>query len=256
MPATDLPLLIDAARAAGQIAMLHWRADPKTWKKSDDSPVSAADLDVDAALRDALCGARPRYGWLSEESPDDGTRLGAEHCFIVDPIDGTRAYLDGQVDWGLSLAVAEGGQITAGVVHMPAKDLTYTAAIDEGAFLNGEQIGATSATSTRDATLLTSKATYASANWKEGVPHFSRKFRPSMAYRMALVGEGRYDAMMTLKLAWEWDIAAGSLIAAEAGAIVTDRRGGPLRFNSETRRTNGVLAAPAGLHAAILDALA
>ncbi len=255
MPATDLPLLIDAALAAGEIARAHWRQDPETWTKADHSPVSAADLEVDAAMAQALRSARPDYGWLSEESPDDSTRLDARHCFVLDPIDGTRAFLKGEEIWAVSLAVTEGPEVTAAVVHLPARDLTFTAAKGQGARLNGALLTVSTRPDPEGARLLASKPTYAAQHWRY-LPGFERMFRPSLAYRIACVGRGRADAMLTLRPAWEWDVAAGSLIAAEAGARVTDRHGAPLSFNTPGRRSDGVLAANPALHNAIRAALA
>ncbi len=256
MPASDdLPLLIDAALTAGDIACRHWGGAPRIWTKSDDSPVSAADLEVDAALREALLAARPGYGWLSEESRDDPARLHREHCFILDPIDGTRAFLNNEKTWAISLAVAQGSAIAAAVVHLPARGRTYTAAAGRGAWLNGRPLVASARGEPDGARLLASRPTYAAQNWSR-VPAFERMFRSSLAYRIACVGEGRADAMLTLRPAWEWDVAAGALIAAEAGARVTDRFGGPLRFNTPGRRSQGVLAANPVLHDAIRAALA
>lgn len=256
MPETDLALLRRAATDAGEIALGYWRNEPEIWTKPDASPVSSADLAVDTALRERLSAARPEYGWISEESEDDLDRLSRETVFIVDPIDGTRAYLDGAAEWALSLAVARAGEVTAAVVHLPARGLTYGAAKGQGATLNDVPIAASRVTRPEGATMLASRPTYAAAHWQGEVPRFKRQFRSSMAWRLALVAEARFDAMMTLKPAWEWDIAAGSLIAAEAGARVTDRRGAALRFNSTARRTDGILAAPGRLHGAILSALA
>lgn len=246
---------MDAATAAGEIAMSHWRRAPTTWTKADRSPVSAADLEVDRAARDALLSARPDYGWLSEESPDDPGRLDRRHCFILDPIDGTRAFLKEEETWGVSLAVADGGRVTAAVIHMPAKGLTYSAAAGGGACLNGEPIHVSARSDPDGARLLASKPTYGGTNWTR-MPRFERMFRPSLAYRIACVAEGRADAMLTLRDAWEWDTAAGALIAAEAGARVTDRHGGELRYNSPEGKSAGVLTANPALHGAIRAALA
>ena len=120
--APDLALLEQAAREAGAIALRFWRQSPQVWDKPDGAgPVTEADLAVNAHLERLLRGARPDYGWLSEESPDDPARLAAEHCFIVDPIDGTRAFIDGQVGFSHALAVVRRGEPVAGVVHLPAQ---------------------------------------------------------------------------------------------------------------------------------------
>lgn len=237
--------------------MRYWRRDPQSWDKgSDQGPVSEADLAVNQHLEQLLRAARPDYGWLSEETPDDTARLAATSCFIIDPIDGTRAFLEGQEGFSLSLAIATGDRVTAGVVHVPARHETYMATADSLATLNGAPIKVED----RDidgATALAGKVVLAPINWKDQVlPPMIRSFRSSIAWRLALVAEGRFNAMMALRPSWEWDLAAGSLIAERAGARVTDRRGHPLTFNQPTARLDGIVAAGPGLSAEILARLA
>ncbi len=255
MPAADLALLVTAAREAGEIALGHWRRDPEVWDKGGNDPVSEADFAVDRHLRERLLAARPGYGWLSEETPDSADRLGCERVFIVDPIDGTRAFVDGQETWAHSLAVTEAGEVTAGVVFLPAKNRLYAAALGEGARLEGALIAASPRTEAPGARVLANRTNFEPGNWTVPPDDLERSFRPSLAYRLALVGEGRFDAMLTLRDAWEWDIAAGALIAAEAGGIVTDRTGAPIRFNAPGARAPGVLAAAPGVHGALLARL-
>lgn len=255
MPAADLALLVTAAREAGEIALGHWRRDPEVWDKGGNDPVSEADFAVDRHLRERLLAARPGYGWLSEETPDSADRLGCERVFIVDPIDGTRAFVEGQETWAHSLAITEAGEVTAGVVFLPAKNRLYAAALGEGARLEGALIAASFRTEAPGARVLANRANFEPGNWTVPPDDLERSFRPSLAYRLALVGEGRFDAMLTLRDAWEWDIAAGALIAAEAGGIVTDRTGDPIRFNAPGARAPGVLAAAPGVHGALLARL-
>ncbi len=128
--AADLALLGAAAIEAGAIARRHFKQGAKVWDKGDgQGPVTEADFDVNDHLRDALVGARPGYGWLSEESDPLGdlTRLGADPVFVVDPIDGTRAFIDGQPGFAHALAVVHRGQPVAAVVYLPMMDLTYAA---------------------------------------------------------------------------------------------------------------------------------
>lgn len=235
--------------------MGYWRDNPEVWDKGTDDPVSEADFAVDRHLRNSLLAARPDYGWLSEETPDTDDRLGHERLFIVDPIDGTRAFVDGQETWAHSLAVAERGQVTAGVVFLPAKNRLYAAAIGQGATRNGAGIAVACRTEVSGATVLSNRASFDPRRWAVPPTDLSRSFRPSLAYRLALVAEGRFDAMLTLRDAWEWDIAAGALIANEAGAVVTDRRGDPLAFNSPAGKAPGVLTAGPALHAQLLARL-
>jgi myo-inositol-1(or 4)-monophosphatase len=249
----DLALLISAARAAGRIALRYWRNSPKSWEKPDGTgPVTEADLAVNDALATTLRTARPDYGWLSEESPDSADRMSARRCFIVDPIDGTRAFMNGEDSFAIALGIAEDGDMLAGVVFLPALDRLYAADSATCATLNGTALTPSTATSPSGARVLTTAPNMAAAHWPGGVPDLRRSFRPSLAYRICLVAEGRFDAMVTFRPAWEWDIAAASLIARRAGAIVTDASGAALRFNAAHPQAPGVIAAAPGLHGPLL----
>lgn len=258
MPETDLELLISAAQEAGVLATRYSGPTAKRWDKAGDAgPVTEADLAVDALLRDRLTAARPDYGWLSEETPDNPDRLTRKRVFIIDPIDGTRSFIEGSATWAHSLAIAEEGRITAAVVFLPLKAKLYSAGAGLGAFLNGQIIRASEQRSLAGASILATNPSYEPHNWRgHEVPQMVRHHRPSLAYRLSLVAEGRFDAMLTLRPSWEWDIAAGALILQEAGALGTDRTGGALRFNNPHPQVNGVVAAGAGLHHALSSRLA
>ncbi|WP_114287566.1 inositol monophosphatase family protein [Candidatus Halocynthiibacter alkanivorans] len=250
MPAnSDLTLLSDAARAAGDIAKPYWRADPQTWDKGDGAgPVSEADLAVNRMLHAELQQARPGYGWLSEESEDSRERLEKDRVFIIDPIDGTRAFLNGDSHWSHSLAIAEQGQVIAAAVYLPVLDRLYLAARGSGATLNGEKISVSARREIDGATVLAAKRVLEPAFWPGGIPPVERHFRPSLAYRLSLVAQGRFDAMLVMRDTWEWDVAAGSLLVQEAGGEVTDSRGNTLRFNNPRPALKGMIAAPSPIH--------
>lgn len=242
---TDLDLLIETAKASGDIARGFVDTKPQVWDKGGGAgPVTEADLAVNELMSQRLQGARPDYGWLSEETEDDTSRLNTKRQFIVDPIDGTRAFIEGSRDWAHALAVLEDGEVMAAVVYLPMRDFMYTAAKGEGAFLNGEPIQVSNKTDLVGATVLSNKASFADKFWADGKPPqgLERKFRSSLAYRLSLAAQGRFDAMMTLRPSWEWDIAAGALIVSEAGGDVTDQIGAPLRFNNPHPQVNGVVA--------------
>ena len=256
MPGNDLLLLTEAARQAGEIAKRFWRADPQVWDKpGGQGPVTEADLAVNEMLRSKLRSARPDYGWMSEEDEDDSSRRVSESVFIVDPIDGTRAFTEGEKTFSHSIAISRGGQIMAGVVYLPVLDLMFAAERGQGATLQGETIAVADRGDLTGADVLTTKPTMHSDMWRK-MPDIKRSFRSSLAYRLCLVAQGRFDAMITLRDTWDWDIAAGSLIAEEAGARVTDRRGLPLRFNSSVHKSKGAIAASVDLHKALLAHLA
>lgn len=250
VPEDDLCLLVEAARAAGPVALAKWRRSPAVWEKPDGAgPVTEADLAVDRLLAERLRAARPGYGWLSEESADDPeTRRRRDRLFIVDPIDGTRAFIAGEAHFAHALAVAEHGRVTAAVVFLPALDRLYAATAGGGATCNGAAIAA--APPPADAPrVLAGAAAFAPELWPGGVPTVRRSFRASLAWRLCLVAEGAFDAVLTPRPTWEWDIAAGALIAERAGASVSDGKGLPLAFNAADPRAPGLIAAPAALHA-------
>lgn len=258
MPAAeDLKLLIEAARAAGDIALKYSGPTARRWDKPDgQGPVTEADLAVNAMLEDMLPKARPDYGWLSEESDDNETRLGRDRVFIIDPIDGTRSFAEGSATWAHSLAVADRGEITAAVIYLPQRKLLYTASKGGGAFCNGTPISVTSPAELSMAKVLTAKPNLEPQHWLGGAaPAFHRSYRPSLAYRLARVADGGYNAMLTLRRSWEWDIAAGDLILREAGGLTSDRRKAPLQFNNPTPLLEGVVAATPTTHQELLKAL-
>lgn len=256
MPVHDLPLLIDAAKEAGRIASSYSGKDAKRWDKADGAgPVTEADLAVNQMLEARLPAARPDYGWLSEETEDNSDRLRARRLFIVDPIDGTRSFAEGSDTWAHALAVVEDGVATAAVIYLPKRDLLYSAAAGQGAFLNGKPLTPKTAPLSDQSEILAAKPALADQHWSNGAPAMKRVYRPSLAYRMGLVAQGRFDGMLTLRPSWEWDIAAGDLILREAGAVCTDRQGQPLRFNNREPQVRGVVAAGPSVHTSLVQAL-
>lgn len=248
---------MDAARVAGRVATSFAGPTAARWDKPGDAgPVTEADLAVNDLLMSNLRGARPDYGWLSEETEDDEARLSQDTVFIVDPIDGTRNFVEGGRTWAISIAVAHHGQITAAAVFLPLRDKLYAAGIGVGATLNGAPLTVANGGSDETAKVLAARPNFDAQHWPGGVPPVDRHYRPSLAYRLSLVGEGRFGGMLTLRPSWEWDIAAGALIVAEAGGKISDRTGAPLRFNNQHPTLNGVVAAGNPLHGDLVGRLA
>lgn len=253
MPESDIALLIGAARRSGGIAKRYFRQNPDVTDKPDGAgPVTAADLAVNAMLEGYLQAARPDYGWLSEETEDNADRLHSARQFVIDPIDGTRAFVEGNKDWAHSLAIVENGRPVAAAVYLPMHDMMFAAGVKAGATLNGNSIRVTDPAMDK-AEILGAKPNFDARFWKGGhVPPVKRAFRSSLAYRLCLVAQGRFDGMMTLRPSWEWDIAAGALIVQEAGGAITDQCGATLRFNNPHPQVPGVLGAGARLHSELL----
>jgi len=190
----DLTLLLEAAREAGQIARDRRAAGLDVQTKVGGSPVTDGDLAANAFLSGRLRAARPDYGWLSEESQDDPDRLDRQRIFVVDPIDGTVAFIKDRPWWTVALAVVENGQPIAAVVHAPMLDETFTAVRGAGAWLNGHAIRASDADRLEDASMLADAALLERPIWEEPWPAMRLHRRNSIAYRMALVGAGGFDA--------------------------------------------------------------
>lgn len=248
----DLPLLREAAREAGAIAMRYFGNNPQVWMKGGTSPVSEADHAADAFLRQTLLAARPDYGWLSEETADDPARLAARRTFVVDPIDGTRGFLEGLRSWCVSVAVVEDGRTLAGVLECPATEKTYWALPGEGAFLNGRRIAVRRPAAMVEIGGPKPLIALMPAEWQgrlSRVPYI-----PSLAYRLAMVANGRLDATFVKPNAHDWDIAAADLILREAGGALLDRKGRAPRYAGEVIQ-HGALVAGSGELLAVLSAV-
>ena len=255
-PLDDLALLTQAAIDAGKVARTYSGSTAKRWDKPGDlGPVTEADLAVNELLYRDLVAARPGYGWLSEESIDTADRLVRDRVFIIDPIDGTRSFIEGNDTWAHSLAIAEHGQVIAAVVYLPLKGMLYAAADGQGAYLNDAPIRVSGRKGLAGASMLAAKPNYDQRHWPGGVPDVDRHYRPSLAYRLSLVAEGQFDAMLTFRDSWEWDIAAGDLILREAGAVTSTKTGDALAFNNPHPMVGGVVAAGPELHSDLMTAL-
>jgi myo-inositol-1(or 4)-monophosphatase len=248
----DLDLLVSAAKEAAAIAKRAFETGAKAWSKSDGSPVTEADLAVDHFLKERLLGARPGYGWLSEESPDDPARLTASHIFIVDPIDGTRAFVRRQDNWTISLAIAKGGVSVAGVIVAPLLGDTYVASRGGGARLNGTPLSA-SRQGTLDGAKIVAPLDAFRLSGGEPWPEIVRDNFASLAYRVALVASGARDGTVTVSEYAEWDIAAADLLLTEAGGRLSDLSGAPLRYNQPNPSHQGLVAAGAELFPKLLE---
>lgn len=232
----DLHLIIDAARAAGQIGLKYFQKNPNTWTKGKDSPVTEADIAIDGYLQKTLLAARPDYGWLSEESDDDLSRLSKDRTFIVDPIDGTRGFIEGSENWLVSIALVEQGCPIIGVLYVPVLDKLYVSVDGEGATLNGERICVSSAETLSDGEFII-PARIASTIQEQLQKEMKRaRHIHSLAYRIALVADGTYSAGVARPGARDWDIAAADLLLTEAGGQFTDLTGRrPIYNKSKTQ---------------------
>jgi len=251
----DVALLERAARAAGDIALGFFDTDVKRWTKGDESPVTEADLAVDGYLREHLSGERPGYGWLSEETADTSDRRERRTVFVVDPIDGTRAFIRGADEWTISLAIVTDGRPTASCVFCPRHDEMFVAGKGQGAFVNDRRMRAG-----RQAVLSGARL----AGPRKVMGHEAAKaagvdvvpFVPSLAYRLALVADGRLDGAASTRGPCDWDLAGADLLVHEAGGRLSQLSGEPLLYNRERPVHPPIAASGEPLHEALLALLA
>src|SRR3984957_16756686 len=247
----DFALLQGAVRAAGEIARRYYGGDYKRWNKAGGRPVPEADRAVDKFLREPLLAARPDYGWLSEESVDNQARLSARRVFVVDPIDGTVAFLKNRPHFTICAAVVEAGRPRMGVVYNPISEEFYAACEGGGATLNGDSIHVSDRDRIEGARMLGPKHTFAT-----GWPPMELTALSSIAYRVALVAAGTHDAMVSLSTKRDWDLAAADVIVQEAGGVLSDEAGAALVYNRAPATQRASIAAGPHLHTLLLSHLA
>ncbi|WP_373290560.1 3'(2'),5'-bisphosphate nucleotidase CysQ [Salinarimonas ramus] len=250
--------LEDAAREAGEIARGYFREGGKTtarvWNKAGGSPVTEADVSVDAFLKVRLSQILPEAGWLSEETRDDPARLTRDLVWIVDPIDGTRAFLNGIPDWSVAIALLVDGRPRLGVVHAPALSSFYAARAGAGATLNGAAIVANA----RDAlagSRVAGPRPMVDALERRAGPFASVTKVPSLALRIARVAAGDVDLALVTANARDWDLAAADLVLAEAGGALTDPAGMAPVYNRPEPVHGVLVAASHALHPRLVEAM-
>jgi len=253
-----MPAVREAAREAGRIACSYFRRGGKTtarvWSKHGGSPVTEADVAVDSFLKVRLIEALPDAAWLSEETTDDPARLCAPRLWIVDPIDGTRAFLSGHPDWSIAIALLVDGEPVLGIVHAPAHGLLYEACRGGGAFRDSAAISASARTELAGARVAGPKPLIDRLQRTAGPLHAVERI-PSLALRLVRVAEGAVDLGLVSPNSRDWDLAAADVILAEAGGRLSTFAGARPRYNQSEPVHGELLAAPAGLHPRLIEAM-
>lgn len=199
-------------------------------KEVRGDPVTAADHAANAVLRDIL--PRAGEGWLSEESADDEARLRCARVWVVDPIDGTREFIEGIPEWCVSIGLVEDGVPVAGGIYNPATDELVVGSLETGVTFNGTEARVTEPAGATPITVLASRSETKRGEWKS-VTDGRYRVRPcgSVAYKLGLVASGKADATWTLVPKSEWDVAAGTALVRAAGGVVCLADGSEPRFN-------------------------
>jgi myo-inositol-1(or 4)-monophosphatase len=241
-PAAAATHLAACVREAGELALSMFRTPVKQWTKTGSSPVCEADIAVDRLLRERLTAARYRAAWLSEESVDDVSRLTSRYVWIVDPIDGTRAFLAGLPDWTVSAALVDDGRPIAACLFAPATDEFFLAAANNGATCNGAAIAATRGAALAHARIAGPKSfVHRLASLASDLVVVPRVH--SLALRLARVAQGTLDIAIAGADSCDWDLAAADLLVHEAGGALTHVGGGTVLYNQAELRHEILLAA-------------
>lgn len=253
-----MPLARDVAREAGGIALRFFRSglatSAKVWSKAGGSPVTEADVAVDTFLKIRLSQAVPEAAWLSEETADDSRRLGRNLVWIVDPIDGTRAFLSGSHDWSVAIALLEDSRPILGIVYAPAHEVLYEAQAGAGARRNDDPIGVSGVESLDAASVAGPKPFVDRLALRH--PDVKRLPRiPSLALRIARVADGSVDLGLITSNARDWDIAAAHLVLSEAGGALTGLDGVEPRYNRDDPVHDELVAGPRRLQGELIEAI-
>ena len=248
-PAVDRELLAAAVREAGAIALKTFQGPVRSWVKGRSSPVSEADIAVDQFLRARLAGAEG--GWLSEETAEDRSSAQARRLWIVDPIDGTRAYLAGRPDWAISAALVADGRPILAAVYAPVTDELFLAAAGAGATRNGVSIKASPGKAIAGVRVTGPKRLVQALSVVE--PRIEVPPRlGSLALRLVRVAQGELDVAFASGSSHDWDLAGADLLVHEAGGALTDLVGRSLTYNRPELVHGALVAAGADRHAELV----
>lgn len=249
----DLNLIRVAVREAGNYALsVRQTASKSAWNKAKNDPVTEADIAVNIMLESKLMTARPEYGWLSEETADDPNSRKREKTWVVDPIDGTRAYMrDDDPYWCVGVALVQANRPVISVIYAPSLNKFYEARIGAGATLNRKKIAIKSNEITKNPQIMIGPNLLdrlAISNAKSVKP------KPcAMLLRLALIADGTYDGVVVLASKSDWDIAAGSLLVEEAGGCATTHNSESFNFNNEIPEQKSIVSGNKPLHQLLID---
>jgi myo-inositol-1(or 4)-monophosphatase len=238
----DILVRIEAALAAARTVFERFTPGAiETEYKIGHDPVTEADRAVDAVMRENLL--RDGEGWLSEESSDDMSRLTKSRVWVVDPLDGTREFVQGIPEFCVSIGFVEEGRAVAGGICNPATNETIIGAFGSGVRYNGRPTRASQRAKLEGSLILASRSEVKRGEWSQ-FQGSEYQVRPmgSVAYKLGLVAAGLADITFTLTPKNEWDVAAGAALVESAGGFVCTLDNAPLRCNHRDPLLSGLLA--------------
>jgi len=231
--------VLQAGTAIERIAAEHYQ---EALSQADRTVLTKADLEADRILRETLIGEFPQYGWLSEETKDDEKRLRCQRVWIVDPMDGTREFVMKTPEYVVSVALVEQGEGVLGVIYNPVTHELYEAVAGQGAKFNGRDIKSNHEIGSKPRVEV-SRSDIEKGRFASYESELALYPCGSIAYKLARVAAGQSDSTLSVTPKNEWDVAAGTVLVAEAGGIATDLDGIPYTFNQPKTLVNGVIAA-------------
>ena len=233
-----------AAHEAGNIIHSFYHSEYEVKMKGKGNPVTEADVAADDKLKEILTTKFPNYGWLSEETRDTPERLTKKRVWVVDPIDGTKEFVEGIPNFVVSIGLVENGTPILGVIHNPINKDTYTATLGGGIFFNGKQSTISDKIDFTEISMLNSRSETRQGLWEPYIPLF-KKLIPigSIALKLAMVAANQIDMVASLKPKNEWDICAGHCLINEAGGTLLTNEGKRISYNNpKTLITPGLVA--------------
>jgi myo-inositol-1(or 4)-monophosphatase len=250
----ELAAAIEAARAGGAAIRSSFGEDHEVTFKSGDDPLTAADAAADRRIKQRLIGQFPTDGWLSEES--DGQLLdGSRRLWVVDPLDGTREFVQHIPEFAVSIALLVEGRPLVAVVYNPIRDLLVAAVEGRGVRIDDRTVVTSSTSDLSTAVVLASRSEIARGDWLPFEPRCRVVAMGSIAYKLALVASGEADATISLAPKHGWDICAGVLLVEEAGGVVSGLDGQALEMADPTSLVDGLVAGGARIHGQVLAAV-
>lgn len=235
-------VLVDVMQRASKLAHRRFLEGAQGWEKSPGQILTQTDLDVNHLIRTTLSAAFPEDGWLSEESPDTTDRMSCDRVWVIDPIDGTRSFARGRAEFSISIALVERGEVILGAVCNPCEDQMFLAVRGQGVTFGNRHLSPLEPADLSDLQIVLSGGEMQREEFRRALPDASFHRCGSVAWKLARVARGDFDATMSLRQLRDWDIAAGVLLVQEAGGQVTNRHGDRLQFNKSLPTSDGMIA--------------
>ncbi len=243
---------VDAAREAGRIVRTYFEDTYTITQKGVDNPLTDADLASNRVIMERLTGAFPDFGWLSEETADDGSRLNHSHVWIVDPLDGTLEFTKGIPEFVVSIGLVIDGAPALGVLYNPIKEELYSGVVGVGAWFNGAPARVSARQELQGSRVVVSRTEMGKGWFEEYKDLLVPEPVGSVAYKFGLVAAGRAEATFTPRPRHEWDVAGGAAVVLAAGGRFTDGKGEIYRFNQAKPLVTGIAATNGSIHDAIV----